>query len=229
MDVKLLNLNKDWRQVRPTIKTDDSGSLVTGYQHYKLSKTDIVPMSGNTQIKLDLIKNTVFDDVNNKTVSDIGCSNMFFGFLAKLYGATKVIGVDLDKEYIAQNTNLIKLNNFENVFCKDINAADYKETADVVFAFAIIHWVYSCSGFLGSLENVVKHFRSITNNILYIEWIDPSDNCIADILHHLDFNKNLVTQDFNKDNFLRYLKDNFSLVTFCGNSKETREIYRCVV
>jgi hypothetical protein len=108
-----------------------------------------------------------------------------------------------------------------------MNAVDYKVKTDVVFAFAIIHWVYSCTGFLGSLENVVKHFRSITNHVLYIEWIDPSDDCISNMLHHLDFNKDLATQDYNKKNFIKYLTDNFRYVEFIGKTKSTREIYRC--
>ena len=119
----------------------------------------------------------------------------------------------------------------KNVSCENINVVDYKTPADTVFAFAIIHWIYSCSGFLGSLENVVKHLKSITNKCLYVEWIDPSDDCISAMLHHIDFNKDLTKQDYNKDNFVKYLQDNFSSISYLGVSKQsgTREIYRCVI
>ncbi len=229
--IKLLDLNNDWQQARPNLTFTDDYCLFSGYQSFKLSKEEIVPLSDNTKLKFDLVKNTIIDDVKNKIVSDIGCSNMFFGYLSQLNGATKIIGVDLDQEYISLNNKIINHFELNNTSIQNINVTDYKEVSDTVFAFAIIHWVYSCSGFLGSLNNVVNHFRSITNECLYIEWIDPSDDCIVDMLHHLDFNKDLVEQDFNKTNFLKYLNENFSSVEYLGASKksQTREIYRCLV
>lgn len=228
-EIKLLDLNNDWKQVRPSLKRVDNHFEVIGYQSYNIDEGGIAPTSDNAKLKFDLIKRTFKSDVNGKTVSDIGCSNMFFGFLSYFHGATTVTGVDLDIDYLKQNNQIISNFSMKDVYCKDINVTDYKDSSDTVFAFAIIHWVYSCSGFLGSLENVVKHFCSITNNCLYIEWIDQSDDCIVDMLHHLDFNKEFATQDYNKANFLYYLSSNFSTVEYLGNSKKTREIYRCLI
>jgi trans-aconitate methyltransferase len=228
---KLLDLNKDWQQVRPFMKPSKNGFTITGYESYAISNYEIVPMSDNVRLKFDLVKQYLFADVSGKTVLDLGCSNMFFGFWSKLHGATKVTGVDLDKDYLKQNDQLIKHFKFSNTECVDMNAADYNVPADTVFAFAIIHWIYSCSGFLGSLEKVVEHLRNLTNSILYVEWVDPSDDCIADILHHTDFNNALTVKDYNKENFLRYLNKHFQTVVFCGITKSTntREIYRCEV
>lgn len=230
-EIKLLNLNKDWKQVRPHMKPYKNGFIVGGYESYVISNYEIVPMSDNTILKFDLVKQHLFNDVSGKTVLDLGCSNMFFGFWSKLHGATKVTGVDLDTDYLVQNKNLIKYFHLRDIECIDMNAANYNVPADTVFAFAIIHWIYSCSGFLGSLENVVLHLRNLTEYVLYVEWIDPSDDCISCMLHHLDFNKDATVQDFNKDNFIVYLKNNFSSVELLGTSKQsgTREIYRCLV
>lgn len=230
-NVKLLDLNKDWQQVRPTLNKVGDYFSITGYQDYNISKIKIVPISDNIKTKLSLMKSTIQSDILGKTISDIGCSNMFFGFLSYFYGATNVIGIDLDTDYLKQNNHLINQLLMKNVSCENINVVDYKTPADTVFAFAIIHWIYSCSGFLGSLENVVKHLKSITNKCLYVEWIDPSDDCISAMLHHIDFNKDLTKQDYNKDNFVKYLQDNFSSISYLGVSKQsgTREIYRCVI
>jgi len=230
-EIKLLDLNHDWRQARPSFVEDGKWLISSGYQSFKLSNNSIIPVSDGLITKFNLVKNTINQDISGKSVSDVGCANMFFGFYSAVSGATKVTGVDLDCEYIAMNRFFIKKLGLNNISVKDINAAEYRDISDTVFAFAIIHWIYSCSGFLGSLENVVKHFRSVTSQVLYIEWIDPSDDCIADMLHHLDFNKDLTVQDYSKDNFIKYLRNNFSSVEFLGCSKQsgTREIYRCAI
>ena len=225
---KLLDLNHDWLQARPHLITVDSGLIASGYQQYKISQSNIVPVSDNTRLKFDLVKNTVKDDVTGRTVADLGCSNMFFGFLSNYLGATKVTGVDLDLEYIDQNNKIINHFDMQNISCQKINVVDFKEVNETVFAFAIIHWIYSCSGFLGSLEKVVDHLRSITSHVLYVEWVDPTDDCIT-YFNHLDYNKELVTPDYTREHFLQYLQKVFSHVTLMGLSKQTREIYRCNV
>ena len=229
MEIKLLDLNNDWQQVRPSVAFENGAYTVRGYQDYCISKSQIIPMSDNLCNKMRLVEKTIEGDVVGNTVVDIGCSNMFFGFLSHFLGATQVVGIDLDNDYLNQNDYLIDECSMKETTCKSMNVVDFKDPMDTVFAFAIIHWVYSCTGFLGSLENVVKHFRSITKKCLYIEWIDPSDNCIADVFHHLDFNKEYAVQDYSKDNFIKYLKDNFAEVKYLGNSKYSREIYRCLV
>ena len=232
-EIKLLDLNNDWKQVRPTLtfKKIPKHCVVTGYESYQIYETQIAPTSDNVKLKFNLIKNTVKDDVAGKSVVDIGCSNMFFGFLSYFYKAAKVAGIDLDLDYLSQNNQIINYFNMKNVSCENMNAVDYKELTDTIFAFAIIHWIYSCSGFLGSLENVVIYLRYITNECLYVEWIDPADDCISQMLHHLDFNKDFVVQDYTKDNFIKYLQNNFSSVSSLGFTKQTktREIYRCLV
>lgn len=229
-EVKLLDLNNDWKQVRPSLKKiDDNWYSIAGYQNYNISKKDIIPTSENTKIKFNLIQKYIKDDVFNKSVIDIGCSNMFFGFFAHINGAKNVAGIDLDLEYLNQNNKIINHLSFNDISCINKNVTDCTDVYDTVIAFAIIHWIYSCSGFMGSLENIINHFRKMTKNCLYIEWIDPSDDCIADMLHHLDFNSELSVKDYNKDNFLKYLKEKFINVDFLGFSKnsKTREIYRC--
>lgn len=227
-NIKLLDLNNEWRQARPGLEYDEDSLIITGYQSYKINSMSILPTSENTQIKHNLIIKNIVKDVNGKSVADVGCSNMYFGFLSYFYGAKNVIGVDLDKEYIELNNNIIDLYSMSNVSCINVNAVDFKKQVDTVFAFAIIHWVYSCSGFLGSLKKVIEHFRLIVKDCLYIEWIDPEDDCI-EYFHHLDYNKDYVVRDYNKDNFLKYLNNNFSSVEYLGNSKISREIYRCLI
>jgi len=230
VEIKLLDLNKDWKQARPNMTASENGFIINGYESYSISGNEIIPISSNTILKFNLVKQYIHDDIRDKTVLDLGCSNMFFGFWSKMHGAIKVTGVDLDKDYLEQNNSLIKHFKMSDTECIDMNAASYSNPADTVFAFAIIHWIYSCTGFLGSLKNVVAHLRSLSNNILYVEWIDPLDDCIVDMLHHLDFNKTIAIQDYNKDNFIQYLESGFNTVELLGDSKasKTREIYRCV-
>lgn len=226
--VKLLDLNNDWKQVRPNLILSDDYVIYSGYQSFKMSKKEIIPLSDNTKLKYNLIKDTFEFGIRDKTVADLGCANMFFGFLSYLNGADNVVGIDLDKEYIKANNDIINYLSFNNIICKDTNVVDYQIKTDIVFAFAIIHWIYSCTACLESLESVINYLRSITNNCLYIEWIDPKDDCI-EYFHHLDYNKELIKKDYDKGNFLYYLGQNFRIIEYIGKSKQTREIYRCFV
>jgi len=228
MEIKLLDINNDWQQVRPSLKFIDGMYRFSGYQSFNIDENIVIPVSENTKLKYSLVKKTIHFDTKSKTVIDLGCSNMFFGYLSRSNGADSVIGVDLDNDYLKLNNELIDLLGFKNIKCEKSNAAEFSGKANTVFAFAIIHWIYSCSGFLGSLKNVVYHLRSLTNNCLYVEWICPTDDCIAGF-HHLSYNSNLSENDYNKTNFLSYLNNNFNKVEYLGRSKNTREIYRCEV
>ena len=225
--IKLLDLNNDWQQERPTLILSEKEINFLGYQKFTIKNKVIFPTSENTKLKFNIVKKYIYNDVNNNTITDLCCANTFFGYFSALNGATNITGVDLDKEYKKLNKMLITYLNLNNIQIIEKQATEYTNSSDITFAFATIHWLYSCSGFLQSLENVINHLSNITNKILYVEWIDPKDSCILEF-KHLDYNNKNTKKDYNKNNFLKYLSDNFNSIEFLGSSKGTREIFRCV-
>lgn len=103
------------------------------------------------------------DDIENKTIADLGCGNGILGIGALLLGAKKVYFLDIDKEMIditKENINSLNLNKKSVFVNKDINEFNkkvdlvlenppfgvQKEHADKVFlekSFKIANKIYS--------------------------------------------------------------------------------------
>jgi len=68
-----------------------------------------------------------FGDIQDKTVIDLGCGTGIFSVGAKLMGAEKVIGYDVDKNLIKAAKEYAKINNLDIDFIvKDIKEIDTK-------------------------------------------------------------------------------------------------------
>jgi len=63
-----------------------------------------------------------FEDIENKTVIDLGCGTGIFSIGAKILGAKKVFGVDVDKNCLKIARRYVKQNNLKITFInKDID------------------------------------------------------------------------------------------------------------
>ena len=222
---KLLNLNSDWKQARPSYSLNNEKIYFNGYQSFTIDKNSIVPNNIDLKNKSNILRPQIEKCVNeNTTFLDLGCANFYFGFVAQQLNAKKVTGVELDKDYINIINIIINNLSLSNINVVECNVQDYVEPYDIVNAMAIIHWIYSCSAVMGSLKNIIKYFSKITNQTLFIEWIDNEDEAIK-YFGHINYNKEFSAGDYNKENFLKYLNENFDSVQHIGNSIPTREIY----
>lgn len=225
---KLLNLNSDWKQERPSHSITDGVVNFNGYQSFTMTKNSITPNNEDLINKSLILRPQIEEYVNEDTsFLDLGCANFYFGFVAQQAKAKKVTGVEIDKDYINIINNIINNQSLLNIEVVDSNVQDYKTPHDVVNAMAIMHWIYSCSAIMGSLKNVVQYFSNITNKVLFIEWIDNSDAAIK-YFNHIDYNKEFTENDYNKENFLKYLNENFSSVEHLGGNIPTRQIYKAI-
>ena len=108
-----------------------------------------------------------------------------------------------------------------------MNLSDWTQPKDYVNALSLIHWVYSCTSVMGSMDKMIKFFANITKKNLFIEWIDPKDEAIK-YFGHLKYNKSFSDNSYTKEYFLDSLNIHFDSVKFLGESrKNTREIYVC--
>ena len=68
----------------------------------------------------------------------------------------------------------------------------------------------------------------MTNEVLFVEWIDPSDEAIK-YFKHLDYNKKLVDDSYNQESFISELNKNFTSVEMIGNTRNTRKIFKATI
>lgn len=222
---KLLNLNSDWKQARPSYYIKNDTNFFGGYQEFSISKNDVIPVGHDLIVKSGIIRPYIEKFITKEDAFlDLGCANFYFGFLANMLGAKNTVGVELDKDYIRIINYIIKDFSLKNIEIAEKNIQDYNTPHDIVNAVAIIHWIYSCSAFFGSLENIIKYFSSITNKYLIVEWVDNDDAAIK-YFNHINYNNDGTKKDYNKENFLKYMNTEFSKVELIGSTEPTREIY----
>ena len=209
------------------IKLSQESAEVSGYQHYSLRKNRIVAEAGSYDLEEKArMLSTVLNEENlrGKVFLDLGAAGGFFTFHSAIMGA-EAIAVDMDKMHLDVVRQAARHLRFDNVRIENANIADWEEQADFVNALAIIHWVYSCTAIMGSMDAMIAFFRKLTRNTLIIEWIDPSDVAIRKF-GHLDFNRSASDGSYTRDNFVKSLEKQFSKAISLGESrKDTRELF----
>jgi len=198
----------------------DEGYEVTGYQSFKVGK-DWLNINSK---KYELVYPHLNGKLKGKTFLDLGGANGVYSFLANFEGAKPTI-VDIDKDHL----DIVRTISEEYDFDIDIiekNVTDIDMKSDVVNALALIHWIYSCTSTFGSLERAIKFLSDLTNETLIIEWVEPTDP-VMNILHHIDFNKESIEEEYNFDNFIKALHKYFKDVYHVGDVSGTRYIFKC--
>ncbi len=208
-----------------SLTKDDNGTIaVRGYQNYNLFDDRVEILDSFTTEKFNMV--SPYLKCKGKSVLDIGSSGGLYSLFAKFNGAAWVSSVEMDKVYADGFRKTLKY--IGNKGCLDVvlnsRITDVKCKGDIVLSLAMIHWLYSCTETFGSLDKVISYLKSLTHEVLILEWIDPSDPCIK-FFKHTDFNPDVKTDEYTKNNFLDALLKNFGKVEFAGELNPTREIY----
>lgn len=198
-----------------------------GYQEYTLEKKSILVSGDDLNLKnIQDLLTPYFRSryLANRTVLDLGANAGFHSFWALQMGAEKVIAVDIDKDYLEMLKEAkIKLS-FDNLEIEEANVKDWEKPADIVFAIALVHWLYSCTSLFGSLDDVIKKLRQLTKYMLVVEWIAPEDPAIT-FFHHLDYNKEIIREKYTLEAFEAALGRYFERYELIGPISTTRIIY----
>jgi len=121
---------------------------IHGYQEFTLSDNAVSPLPADAPLaqKRTLVEH-YFDPrfMKGKTLLDIGANGGFFSFWAHLSGATDVVALDMDERYVKMVSDAAIYHALEGIRPRLVKAQDWEEPADVVLAFAMIHWLYSCT------------------------------------------------------------------------------------
>ncbi len=212
----------------PKIKYENNKIIINGYQNFTINKKNKNIDFLKKKEKFEYI-NRLLHDLNSNhnctSLVDIGCSAGLSSFIAYNNKFTKIFSLDHDPEYI-QTIKLIK----ESCQIPSIQESVFSfgdklnQTFDVVFCGALIHWIFSLTANFRNFDDIISYLYSITNKILVIEWVHPTDKAIK-ILDHLNINKKDGDEEYNTINFENALEKKFSMISKVNADCETRTIY----
>lgn len=211
----------------PGIELRKNEVVIHGYQEFRIKNQNVTPLPVDTALwrKLHLVApyiSPVF--LTDRTLLDIGANGGFFSFWACQAGARRVVALDMDENYlelIRRAQTHLGLDKIQPVHCR---VQDWDEPADVVLAFAMVHWLYSCTAGFGSLEAVLAQLAQLTRSRLLIEWVAPEDPAIQSF-KHTDWNPDLVKGPYTVAAFEDALRQHFSRVAIVGRTSPTRVLY----
>ncbi|MEM7083793.1 MAG: hypothetical protein AAF465_13770 [Pseudomonadota bacterium] len=209
----------------PSIRFRQDYICFDGYQQYCLSSSRIRMHKADHRKKYGLIRPYLlgFGDPRLSLI-DLGCSAGVMGFQAYLDGFRDIAFVDHDAEYLE----------LVNAGLKHIDATAPKtiqskveglsHNADVLFAFALIHWLYSATEQFGSLDRIIAKLSEHGKQTLFIEWVGPECPDIKGF-GHLDMNASVQQEAYTKEKFVAALEKHYKKVVFVGDVRIGRELW----
>jgi len=165
----------------------DSTILVRGYQRYNLKNQQVTEIL-SYNVKFEWIRKTLMrvrDDINARSLMDIGCSGGLISHLAQEVGYTTVLSLDHDAEYIKMLNEIVVLEKLSPVIRpRTFSFGDaFPSKVDVVVMGALIHWVFTCTANFGRFDSIMDYLMTTGTRVLIIEWVDPEDSAIKSFHH----------------------------------------------
>lgn len=201
--------------------------VIHGYQEYRLSAREVVvsPEDPALERKRALVERFFRrETLGGKSVLDLGANGGFFTFWARQQEAAEVVAVDMDRAYLELVRTAQRQLGLDRIRPVEGRVQDWDEPADIVLAFALVHWLYSCTAAYGSLYGVVSKLASLTRQLLIVEWIAPEDPAIQ-FFRHTDFNPGIAREPYDRKEFEEALDRHFPRVERLGEVSPTRILY----
>jgi hypothetical protein len=211
----------------PKLRLGPGFALVGGYQSYTaLPKSIIADPRDAGLLKKQSLLAPYFSAalLHQRTILDLGANNAFFSIWALHNGAAGATAVDMDPQCQTTVRTVADHLGYQNLKLINGKTQDQRESADIVLALALIHWVYSLTANFGSLDSVIGWLASLARHALIVEWIAPRDNAIAHH-HHTDYNKQAQSEPYTYEAFRAALDKYFPSVTFMGHVTDTRSLF----
>jgi SAM-dependent methyltransferase len=123
------------------------------YQTIQLSNGLITPGKFDSRKRLKFLSDEEF---SNKSVLDIGCNSGFYCLWAKKKGASRVVGIDIDKNRLQQARILTDIEQLDvEYYEKPIHDIANWKRFDIVFCFAVLTEIKDILGTLEILKNII--------------------------------------------------------------------------
>ena len=213
----------------PGIEVKGTKVTIHGYQEFKITPWNIEPLPTDEMLRRKQRLAEVFfngEFLTGRTVLDIGANGGFFSLWACQSGASEVVSLDMDTAYLDVIGKAQSVFGWKNIRPINGKAQDWHQRADLVLAFAMVHWLYSYTANFGSLEAVVAKLASLSRSILLIEWVAPDDAAILSF-KHTEWNPQVDKAGYNLEAFEAALSKHFCKVEILGASSATRTLYAC--
>lgn len=215
---------------KPGVICTNGSCKVTGYQGFTITN-DTITINRGYKTKFNWIRSFLSEKYTENPfgkISDVGASNGVVSFMAANIGYTQVHALDHDLECI-QAMNKVKQHlGYNQVHPIKYSFGDPEPPAFIAIVGALIHWIYSCTALYGKFDQISDELRKLTHKYLIVEWVDPKDPAIRSF-KHTSFNKEVIKEPYNKENFLKSLQKYFSSVQKVFQVTATRELYLCVI
>lgn len=196
-----------------------------GYQRFCLAPNTIRFGKQVHRRKYTIVRPYLFSVADaSTTIMDLGCSAGVMGFQAYLDGFKHITFVDHDPEYLHLVRAGMQHIGATKPVVEHSKVHEVSSTADVLFAFAIIHWLYSCTEDFGSLERIVDKLSLHCRKTMFIEWIGPECKDVQ-LFGHIECNPDFHKDRYNRENFIKALEGTFPFVKRIGQVQKGREIW----
>ena len=214
---------------KPSFRIEGKNAIARGYHCYKLSPFSINPLGNSKKVKKYKLLSPVLSElVTGKEVNDLGCANGLHTISCAFNGAARVNAVDIDNNHLRVLREAFEFIGLKNIKIQYYNVQNYDKEADITIALGLIHWVFSCTSLFGSFDKIMEWLKSITRETVLLEWIAPKDANI-EMFHHIEYNKDIILEKYNKTNFIKSLEKHFSSFELVGKVTSTREIYKIII
>lgn len=141
--IKSQNWNEVWEKnyFKPLVIKDECVIRAPFHTDFPKAKYEIVIEpnmafgTGNHETTSMMVETILENDMQNKSILDMGCGTGILGILASMKGAKKVTAIDIDEwSFTGANENAV-LNNIENMVVKQGDAGLLgNEKFDIIFA-----------------------------------------------------------------------------------------------
>uniref|UniRef100_A0AC34RQ40 Methyltransferase domain-containing protein n=1 Tax=Panagrolaimus sp. JU765 TaxID=591449 RepID=A0AC34RQ40_9BILA len=114
---------------------------------------------GRTMIVLPSIIHCIKDDLHGKTVLDVGCGNGYISNNLLTWGASRVVGIDLNHEMIVKCK--VKYANQHNLEFREQSTFDLADVAeyDAALAIFVLHFSANVNELTVSLMNIARALK----------------------------------------------------------------------
>jgi hypothetical protein len=209
----------------PVMQRDGEWLCFDGYQRFCLGANSIRLGKHDHRRKFGMIRPYLLGSVDKaRSLIDLGCSAGVMGFQAYLEGYQQITFVDHDEQYLELVDAGIKHLGAAKARTKKTKVQGLSEQADVLFVFAIIHWLYSCTEDFGSLDRIIEKLSQHASRTMFIEWVGPDCKDVQSF-GHIDFNESVHANEYTRENFVTALEARYANVRMIGRVRQGREIW----
>lgn len=212
----------------PSISINNDIIRVDGYQKFTFNiKNKILSFNGKKN-KFEYISKLLSNLRNSykcNSFIDLGCSAGLSSLIALNSGYDDIASFDHDPEYIELITTIKKYIDIPEIKESVFSFGEpISRKYDVVFCGALIHWVYSLTADFRNFDDILKYLVNITDKILVIEWVDPSDIAIQSF-NHINKNANSNDEEYCTANFEKALLKYGTIISKEAADGPSRIIY----